>query len=161
MSRSQKRTPRTTQVNKPYPGREARRAGQQGAAQQTAQPPYAAAFPEKWACFDSPAQHISPAQPSSAQSPPEPRPPSQARAPSPALSLAASPAQPSPAQPSPARPSPKAKGNNRSKLSVKTFAQNFRSKPRTQTLYNFYKTLNPKPYQGSGLQSSSSRSSSG
>ena len=80
--------------------------------------------------------------------------PSPAQRPAPVAS--SNPAQPSPAQLSrpspttaqPSRPSPaqsknqKTKAKNKtfcSKLSLQTFAQNFRSKPRTQTLYNFYK----------------------
>ena len=85
----------------------------------------------------NPIQFLSPLQP-------QPSPPAPAAQPSPSP---ASPSPQPPAKPAP-DPSPAHSQFQNHKVKNKTFAQNvslktFRSKPRTQTLYNFYKPLKP------------------
>ena len=108
-------------------------------------PPHALLFP-----LQGPIAPVQPStQPSPAQpSPPDPQPSSQTQ-PSPAKS------QPSPqprlaqAAEAPAQPKPQIEKQKTKPAQNfgKTLGPNFRSKPRTQTLYNFYQpyTLDPKP----------------
>ena len=76
----------------------------------------------------------SPAQPS-AQSP-EPKPPAPPTQPNPPRQP-----QPCPAQPSQRQPRPQLTPKITNEKQKAKPVQNFRSKPRTQTLYNFYKPL--------------------